>query len=171
MLYKKNLSPDIYLKVKSLKDNIKGYHIDIPKILVQSICKSFPNLTYFPSFFFFPFQRRWQLWSDNNDKSNSSSHGQSGVETARHLQILLRNWCRVLSLRRADMFHEVRILDLRWLHGELGIWWRGWPRSHHPKGGNSWQLWPRTDYPPAHQSKSKQNKTQYEAAWFYLTEC
>lgn len=55
MLYKKNLSPDIYLKVKSLKDNIKGYHIDIPKILVQSICKSFPNLTYFPSFFFFHF--------------------------------------------------------------------------------------------------------------------
>lgn len=63
------------------------------------------------------FQRRWQLRSDNNDQSDSSSYGQSRLETARHLQILLWNRRRVLSLRWADVLHEVRFVDIRRLHG------------------------------------------------------
>lgn len=63
-------------------------------------------------------QRRWQLRGDDNDESNTALHWESRVETAGHLQILLRNKRRVLPIRRADVFHEVWIVDVRWIHGE-----------------------------------------------------
>lgn len=63
-------------------------------------------------------QRRWQLRGDDNDESDTALHGKSRVETAGHLQILLRDKRRVLPVRRADVFHEVWILDVRRIHGE-----------------------------------------------------
>jgi len=63
-------------------------------------------------------QRRWQLRGDDYDESDTALHGKSRVETAGHLQILLRDKRRVLPVRRADVFHEVWILDLRRIHGE-----------------------------------------------------
>lgn len=63
-------------------------------------------------------QRRRQLRSDDNDESDTALHRESRVETAGHLQILLRDKRRVLPVRRADLFHEVWILDLRRIHGE-----------------------------------------------------
>lgn len=63
-------------------------------------------------------QRRRQLRGDDNDKSNIALHWESRVETTGHLQILLRNKRRVLPVRRANVFHEVWIVDVRWIHGE-----------------------------------------------------
>jgi hypothetical protein len=40
------------------------------------------------------------------------------VETARHLPLLMRDGRRILPLRRADLRHEVRQLDLRWFPGK-----------------------------------------------------
>ena len=45
---------------------------------------------------------------------------QGGVAAAGHLPLLLRDGRRVLPLRRADLRHEVRQLDLRRLPGEGG---------------------------------------------------
>jgi len=44
-------------------------------------------------------QRRWQLRGDDNDESNTALHRESRVETAGHLQILLRNKCRIFPVR------------------------------------------------------------------------
>ena len=41
-----------------------------------------------------------------------------GVEAAGHLQVLVRDRRRVLPLRRADVRHEVRQLDLRRIPGK-----------------------------------------------------
>ena len=45
----------------------------------------------------------------------------SGVEAARHLPLLLRDGRGVLPLRRADLRHEVRQLDLRRIPGKPSI--------------------------------------------------
>lgn len=66
-------------------------------------------------------QRGRQLRGDDNDESHIALHGQSGVETAGHLQIVLRDQRRVLSVRRANVLHEVRVLDLRRIHGEQNV--------------------------------------------------
>jgi hypothetical protein len=63
------------------------------------------------------FQCRWQLRGDHHDKGDSPSHRQSGLETSGHLQVFLWNRCRVLPIRRANLLHEVRFLDVRWLPG------------------------------------------------------
>ena len=39
------------------------------------------------------------------------------VETSRHLQIFVRDWRRIFSLRWADLRHEVWVLDLWWVSG------------------------------------------------------
>lgn len=41
------------------------------------------------------------------------------MEAASHLQIILRDWRRVLSLRSAGLLYEVWLVDLRRLHGEF----------------------------------------------------
>lgn len=66
-------------------------------------------------------QRRRQLRSDDNDKGHSALHGQSGVETSGHIQVVLRDRRRVLSVRRANVLHEIRIVDIRRIHGEKPI--------------------------------------------------
>jgi hypothetical protein len=40
------------------------------------------------------------------------------VETAGYLPFLMRDGRRILPLRRADLRHEVRQLDLRWIPGK-----------------------------------------------------
>lgn len=63
-------------------------------------------------------QCRWKLRGDNNDKGHTTLYGKGGVETSSYLQIVLRNQRGVLSFRRANMFHEIRIVDVRRIHGE-----------------------------------------------------
>ena len=43
----------------------------------------------------------------------------SGVEATSDLPQFLRDGCGVLSLRRADLRHEVRQLDVRWFPGTV----------------------------------------------------
>ena len=74
-----------------------------------------PYVSYMNNFVLL--QRGWQLRGDHNDQGDIASHGKGDVEATRHLQIILRNWRGVFSIRPTDVFHEVRIVDLRWLHG------------------------------------------------------
>lgn len=58
--------------------------------------------------------QRWRwVRGDHHDEGHSALHGQGGVDPAGHFQIILRDWCALLSLRSADVLHEVRLLDLR----------------------------------------------------------
>lgn len=68
--------------------------------------------------FFVCLQRGRQLRGDYHDQSHTALHGQGGVETAGHIQIVLRDQRRVFPVRRADVFDEVRLVDLRRIHGE-----------------------------------------------------
>ena len=65
----------------------------------------------------FFFQRRRQLRGDPGDKGDVDVIREGGVEAAGDLPLELRDGCRVLSLRRADVRHEVWELDLRWVPG------------------------------------------------------
>ena len=71
---------------------------------------------YFPSSLF-PLQRRRQFRGDPCDEGDADVVGESGVEAAGDLPLELRDGRRVLSLRRADLRHEVRQLDLRRIPG------------------------------------------------------
>ncbi|GFR19846.1 NAChRalpha1 [Trichonephila clavata] len=65
---------------------------------------------------------RWcgrELRSDHHDEGHPALRRESDLEASRHLQELLRDRRRVLPLRRTDLPHEVRILDLRRIHGGL----------------------------------------------------
>lgn len=64
-------------------------------------------------------QRRWELRSDHHDEGDFASRRKSCLEAASHLQIVLRDRCGVLSLRRANVFYEVRLVDLRRILGEF----------------------------------------------------
>ena len=63
------------------------------------------------------FQCWWKLWSNTGNQGNSLSHWWCSLETPRHLPQLLWDGRGVLSLRRADLCHEVRQLDVRRLPG------------------------------------------------------
>lgn len=63
-------------------------------------------------------QRRRQLRGDDHDKSHTALHRQSDVETTSHLQIVLWNRRWILSVWRANVLHEIRIVDVRRIHGE-----------------------------------------------------
>ena len=39
------------------------------------------------------------------------------MEATGHIQVFLRDRRRILPVRRADVRHEVRLVDLRWLPG------------------------------------------------------
>ena len=67
-------------------------------------------------------QRGWQLRGDPGHQGHAALHGGRGLEAAGHLPLLLRDGRRVLPLRRADLRHEVRQLDLRRLPGEEENW-------------------------------------------------
>ena len=73
-------------------------------------------------FFHFPAQRWRQLRGDAGDQGHAVPHRAGGVEAAGHLPLLLRDGRGVLPLRRADLRHEVRQLDLRRLPGEEENW-------------------------------------------------
>lgn len=70
------------------------------------------------------FQCRWEFWGNFGDKGDIKLHRSSRMETARYLQVFLRNWRRIFSIRRANLCHEIRFVDLRWLPGKCGIWYR-----------------------------------------------
>ena len=59
-----------------------------------------------------------QLRGDAGHQGDAVQRGPGGVEAAGHLPLLLRDGRGVLPLRRADLRHEVRQLDLRRLPGE-----------------------------------------------------
>ena len=63
------------------------------------------------------FQRRRQLRGDPGDQGDVDVLGEGGVEAAGDLPLELRDGRGVLSLRRADVRHEVWELDLRWVPG------------------------------------------------------
>ena len=62
-------------------------------------------------------QRRRQFRGDPGDEGDADVVGEGGVEAAGDLPLELRDGRRVLSLRRADLRHEVRQLDLRRIPG------------------------------------------------------
>ena len=41
------------------------------------------------------------------------------MEAARHLSLFVRDGRRVFPLRRTDVRHEIRLVDLRWLPGQF----------------------------------------------------
>lgn len=55
---------------------------------------------------------RW-VRGDNNDKSRLTLHGQGALEPARYFQVVLWDRRPLLSVRPADVFHEVWLLELR----------------------------------------------------------
>ncbi len=63
-------------------------------------------------------QRGRQLRGDPGDEGDPDGLRQGGVAPAGHLPLLLRDGRGVLPLRRADLRHEVRQLDLRRIPGE-----------------------------------------------------
>ena len=67
--------------------------------------------------FFFSFQCGRQLRGDFGYEGDTDVHGEGGVEAARHLPLILRDGRRILSIRRADLCHEVRELDIRRVSG------------------------------------------------------
>ena len=64
------------------------------------------------------FQRGWQLRGDARHQGDAVVQRPRGVEAACYLQVLVRDRRGVLPLRRADLRHEVRQLDIRRLPGE-----------------------------------------------------
>lgn len=64
------------------------------------------------------FQRRRQLRGDHHDEGDPTTRRDSHVEAAGHLQVLLRDRRRVFPVRRADLLHEIRILDVRRQYGK-----------------------------------------------------
>lgn len=59
------------------------------------------------------FQRRRKLRSNPDDESDTQIHRRSHVVTAGHLQVLLRDQRFVLSVRRAKLLHDVRLVDVQ----------------------------------------------------------
>ncbi len=74
-----------------------------------------------------------ELRGDAGHQSHAVPRGAGGVETARHLPLFLRDGCRVFSLRRADLRHEVRQLDLRRIPGKKKA--GQWKDSRYKKAG------------------------------------
>ena len=62
-------------------------------------------------------QRRRKLRGDPGNQGDPVQRGPGGVETPGHLPQLMWDGRGVLSLRRADLCHEVRQLDVRWISG------------------------------------------------------
>jgi len=78
-------------------------------------------------------QRRRKLRGDDYDESNTALHRKSRVEATGYLQIILRNKRRILPVRRADLFDEVWVLDVRRIHGEKPHLWPGGVMYASPK--------------------------------------
>ena len=68
-----------------------------------------------------PFQRRWQFWSDPCHEGHPVVERPCRVEAPGHLQIFLRDRRRVFPLRRADLCHEIRVLDLWRVSGGFAV--------------------------------------------------
>lgn len=62
-------------------------------------------------------QRRWKFRSNAGNQSNIELYRARWMASASYLQKLVRNRRRVLSVRRADVRHEVRQLDIWWFPG------------------------------------------------------
>ena len=60
-----------------------------------------------------------KLRSGYYDQGNSTLWRNGDVEAAGHLQILLRNRCRVLPVRPANLLHEIRFMDFGWQYGNF----------------------------------------------------
>ena len=63
------------------------------------------------------FQCRWRLHRDDDDESHLAPRREGRLEPAGHLQVLVRDRRRVLSLRPADLLPQVRKLDRRRVSG------------------------------------------------------
>jgi len=62
-------------------------------------------------------QCRWRVRCDHHDKGHSPLYGKGCLDSAGYLQVILRDWCAILSLWSADVLHEVWFVDLRWRSG------------------------------------------------------
>ena len=127
--YKLQWNPADYGGVDML--NIPSENIWRPDIVLYNKCSFFSfflicwfgfrliaRRNLFISFsFFVRIQRGWQLWGDAINQSHHVSQRADRVEAAGHLQIQLRDRCRVLPLRRADVRAQVRQLDIRRIPG------------------------------------------------------
>lgn len=61
----------------------------------------------------YTFQRRWKLRSNPDDESNTEIHRRSHVVATGHLQVILRDQRFVFSVRRAELLHDVRVVDVQ----------------------------------------------------------
>ncbi|GBM34796.1 hypothetical protein AVEN_7845-1 [Araneus ventricosus] len=71
------------------------------------------------------FQCGRELRGDSGDESSTGQQGDNPVETSGYLQELLRDRRRILSIRRADLSHEIRLVDLRRVQGRSAAQGRG----------------------------------------------
>ena len=63
------------------------------------------------------FQCRWQLWGDSGYQGYLMVQWPRRMEASCNLQVFVWDWCRIFPIRRANMCHEIRELDLWWLPG------------------------------------------------------
>lgn len=98
----------------ALRTHLASRHRSLQQVSWFSVTKMTMKISDAPLLFA---QRRRELRGDDNDQSYSSSYRESCVETSGHLQIVLRNRRRIFPFRRTDLLHEIRIVDVRRLHG------------------------------------------------------
>ena len=65
------------------------------------------------------FQCRWQLWGDSGYQGYLMVQWSRRMEASCNLQVFVWDWCRIFPIRRANMCHEIRELDLWWLPGRF----------------------------------------------------
>lgn len=57
-------------------------------------------------------QRGRGVRGDDDDEGGAAPYGQGALDSARHLQVLMRDRRAILPLRPADLLHEVWLLEL-----------------------------------------------------------
>ncbi|GFW92134.1 uncharacterized protein TNCV_3540201 [Trichonephila clavipes] len=60
-----------------------------------------------------------ELRGDFGDESSTGQQGDHPMETSGYLQELMRDRRRILPIRRTNLSHEIRLMDLRWVQGLL----------------------------------------------------
>ncbi|GFY38939.1 uncharacterized protein TNIN_86341 [Trichonephila inaurata madagascariensis] len=58
-----------------------------------------------------------ELRGDFGDESSTGQQGDHPMETSGYLQELMRDRRRILPIRRTNLSHEIRLMDLRWVQG------------------------------------------------------
>lgn len=70
---------------------------------------------------YFALQRWRRICCNNIDKSRTPLYGKSVLDATSNFQIIMWNWCEILSIRSANMFHEVRLMDIWWWPGKCQV--------------------------------------------------